>query len=61
MEGFDIWQIVGTIAVALVGVVASFYAGFRTGAKNDGVQDWKDSVVAAIDGLAAKIDENNKQ
>jgi hypothetical protein len=60
MEGFDWGTLIAAAGGLVVGLVAAFYGTFRKAAKADDVQNWKDEVGKAVDGLAEKIDGQNK-
>ena len=55
------WTVLITaVLTALPGVLVGLYALWRTKVAADGVQDWKDSVTAAIDSVAGKVTDLNK-
>ena len=60
MENFDWGALIGLAGALVVGFLAGMYGTFRKAAKSDDVQNWKDEVVKAVDGLADKISEKNK-
>jgi hypothetical protein len=51
MESFDTAAVVTAAISAVVAVLAATYSSWKAKVVNDGVQDWKDSVVEAIDKL----------
>lgn len=54
---FDWSTIIVAVAGLAAGVLGTLYLGFRAKAKEDGVQDWKDTAVESVDKV---VDELNK-
>jgi hypothetical protein len=54
---FDWGTIIGAVIGLVAGIAGSFYLGFRKAAQEDGVADYKDTVVEGVDKL---VDELNK-
>jgi hypothetical protein len=52
-------DVLGTLVTAAIAavpaLVISLFAWFKAKAANDGVQDWKDSVVATVEEVAADV------
>ena len=55
MEDQNIWVVIIGAALPIVtGVLASLYISFKAKAAQDGVQDWKDDAVKAVDQFIEK-------
>lgn len=55
MEEFNWMNLVWAALPILTGVLAGWYVSFKAKAAADGVQDWKDEAVKAVDGLVAGL------
>jgi hypothetical protein len=54
---FDWGTIIGAVIGLGAGVIGTLYLGFRKAVKEDGVVDYKDSIVEGVDKV---VDELNK-
>lgn len=61
MEGFDLngvlLAVIGAAAIAVASAAASFYAAFKAKAAADGVDDWRDKLVSAVNRFDSLNDE----
>lgn len=60
MENFDWMNLLWAALPVVTGVLASLYLGFKARAAADGVQDWKDEAVKAVDGLVAGLKKDSE-
>lgn len=55
-----LWEVLPAVVAGLVGagapMLASFYFAFKAKAEADGVKDWKDLLVHAVDEVVDELD-----
>ena len=59
-DGFNIWEVVIPVVSALVAVGAAFWSTWKAKVVNDGVTDWKDTVVKIVDQFDRANDEGEE-
>lgn len=61
MEDFNWMNLVWAALPIVTGLLASLWLGFKAKAANDGVQDWKDDAVTAVDKLLSDLSKKDAE